>query len=67
MLHGLLGEGPNRNTVASYKLQQGDEHNTKESMAAPNQFIPTDQRGIQLELPFPNILPFLDNFYLYLS
>ena len=62
MLHGLLGEGSNRSTVASYKLQSGDEHDTKASMAAHNPFTPTDQRDAQLESPFPNILPFLDNF-----
>jgi len=64
MLHGSLGEGSNRNTVASYKLQQGDEHHTKANMTVHNQFTPTDQRCVQLELPFPNILPFLDDFSL---
>jgi len=37
------------------------------SMAAHNQFTPTDQKGVYLESSFPNILPFLDDFYLYLS
>jgi hypothetical protein len=66
MLHGLVGEGSNRNTVAPYKHQYRDEHHTKASMAGHIQFTPTDQRGVQLESPFPNILPFRQ-FFLYLS